>query len=141
MEIEVPLEWDLIVTGRKTELRSPKPLLDPDVEGPCMVMLHHNGKYVPFVLEEVWREELADVTESDAVAEGFDSLASFKRHWVSKTGVVHFSPVERVWGYALAGPWDPDDFARDHMKTGSENSSFATAVLALVDYLYPTTMK
>jgi len=141
MEIASSLEWDLLVAGSKTEIRSPRPLLDPDTEAPTIVMLHHDGKYSPFVLSTIWREELKDITDGDAQAEGFDSLAAFKRHWCSKTGSIHFSPLERVWGYEFDSEWDPACFMVDCMKPGMERNTSVEAVMGLIESLYPTTMR
>jgi len=141
IDIASSLEWDLLLTGAKTEIRSPRPLLDPSVDAPAIVMLHHGGKYAPFVLSTIWREELKDVNDDDAKSEGFDSIAAFKRHWCSKTGAVHYSPLERVWGYEFDREWDPDDFMVDCMKPGMGNSAQVEAIMRLVDSLYPTTMR
>lgn len=131
MNIENSLEWDLIRSGSKTEIRSPKPLLNPDVTAPVIVMLHHDGNYAPFVIADIWKEELSSVDVDDAKAEGFDSLAAFKRHWCSKTNSHHFSNSERVWGYSFAGHLDTND-----LFDGDEDT-YSIAVRKVVEALYP----
>lgn len=140
MDVDNPLEWDMLITGHKEEIRSPKPLIGTEIEAPTMVMIHHGGRYAPFFLTESWQEELHEVDDDDAKAEGFDSLASFKRHWSNKTGSTHFSMMSRVWGYHLIPFLSPDEIENGISVVLGLEYNCVKAITSIICDLYPSDM-
>lgn len=136
LDIDNSVDWNALTLGSKLVYRSPDPVIDPEIcKPPMLVMVRRLTRFHPFVLESCWRGELGDITEDDALEEGYDSLASFKRGWMSRTGSNHFSLSSHYWGYRFADEWNPDNL-RGLLRTES-NDPALDAVLNLVHFLYP----
>lgn len=62
------------------------------------------------VLEETWKEPLGAISPESLKAEGFESLAQFRRYWMKRTRR-QFRPAALITCYRVR-PWEPDDERR-----------------------------
>ena len=59
------------------------------------------------VLEKVWREPLGAISPESLEAEGFESFAAFRRHWVIREKR-YFPPLRMTTAYRVR-PWTDAD--------------------------------
>jgi hypothetical protein len=88
--VRVPSDdWHAVKGGYKREIRSRQSSLaalhDLSLPLPCVAYrLHPHYGYdaVLMVLEAVWREPLGAISEESIAAEGYPTMAQFRRAWV-----------------------------------------------------------
>lgn len=131
MDIDDPLEWDLITSGNKSRVTSKHRLLPPECVDPCIVMARHREYAIPLLVLFIERGELMEkLNNKECSLEGFASQAVWKRHWCRKTGSGHYTPTEKAWFYYFR-----------RWKGESENlddQDVYESVMSIVHSLYPT---
>lgn len=58
------------------------------------------------VLLKMWREPLGAITEESLAAEGFASVAEFRRYWMARERR-RFTPTRMITAYVIR-PWEGD---------------------------------
>lgn len=118
--LRVPtVEWPAIKRGIKREFRTglghnKTPKLW-DVKTPTPVVAYtvsQRGVYDQqlMVLEAAWQEPLGAISPESLAAEGFATLAEFRRHWMRRERK-RFPATRQVFVCRLR-PWAPDDRQR-----------------------------
>lgn len=121
LTLKVPrVDWAAVIAGAKTQFRAcgrGYPTFDK-VELPRPVVLYSRQ---PFraepetriaVLENVYKEPLAAITDEGLAAEGVADLAEFRRYWIERhTRGGGFKPLAIVNVYCIA-LWQDDDLER-----------------------------
>lgn len=112
--LRVPVnEWNRVKRGAKSEFRAApgaqSQLLSVTPPMPVVAYsVNRQGRHdaALMVLEAMWREPLGAISEPSLAAEGFESLAEFRRHWVV-TYRKRFTPTRIVTVYRVR-PWRVD---------------------------------
>lgn len=103
-------EWTRVKRGVKREFRSAPGAQSQllAVRPPMPVVAYsvdrqgrHDARLM--VLEKMWREPLGAISPESLAAEGFSSLAEFRRHWIL-TNRKRFTPT-RVYAVYVVRPW------------------------------------
>lgn len=95
------VEWSLLLSDRKRELRTTQKLVGRPLPAPRLVMGNYGDSFVPFVFLGMKQQVLGDMTDDDARAEGMADLEAFKDHWMRCLGHAYFPVHERVRVYTL----------------------------------------
>lgn len=106
-------DWAAIKLGHKREFRlTGKALLGLQCPTPVVLYTDRNDRYehVMVVLEETRREALGSISPTSLEAEGFPSIAHFRRYWMGRTKR-HFRPLDVCSVYRVR-PWEPADEER-----------------------------
>lgn len=101
MPIDSDIEWAMLLSEAKVQVRSKERLLPPTVKPAAIVMCQNGTSFVPFVVTHCRRQVLDDMTEEDFAAEGFAERDAFKNFWNMKNRQAFYSPHERVYVYHL----------------------------------------
>lgn len=114
--LRVPYQdWAAVKIGAKTEFRNSgqgvTQAWNVKTPAPVVGFRSERGGLQPdarlLVLEKTWREALAALTQESLEAEGFPSMAHFRRYWMQRTRR-RFAPLEEVQVYRVR-PFHPDD--------------------------------
>lgn len=115
--LRVPSEdWILVSRGGKREFRASTKAVSNlwSVEPPTPVVAYRvrpgpTGGYDSklMVLEDKWLEPLGAITPESLAAEGFDSMAEFRRYWMRREKR-RFMPTRKVTVYRVR-LWTPED--------------------------------
>lgn len=109
--LRVPgVDWSKIKGGFKREFRlTGSALLGLQCPTPVVLYVERNGVYehVVMVLEEARREALGSISPASLEAEGFPSIAHFRRYWMARTKR-RFRPLDTCSVYRVR-PWRPSD--------------------------------
>jgi hypothetical protein len=103
-------DWSKIKLGVKREFRlTGSALLGLQCPTPVVVYTNRNGQYeqVVMVLEATWRETLGAISPASLEAEGFPSVAHFRRYWMGRTKR-RFRPLDTCSVYRVR-PWRDSD--------------------------------
>lgn len=118
--LRVPtMDWVVVTRGIKKEFRaSPRAVSKLwSVDPPTPVVAYrvrsgpaggHDAKLM--VLEEKWLEPLGAISPASLEAEGFESIAEFRRYWMQREKR-RFAPTRMVTVYRVR-PWHYTDRAR-----------------------------
>lgn len=121
--LRVPLlDWPAVKRGRKTEFRAssgPTKTQPWAVKTPSPVVAYAVGRRGEhdcklMVLERAWLEPLGAITPESLAAEGFASLAEYRRYWVQREHK-RFQPTRQTIAYRIRdwrGAADEELFAR-----------------------------
>jgi hypothetical protein len=128
-----PAEWAAVKIGVKREFRAGcgKHSALWNVQTPTPAVAYtvsriSGHRSALMVLEDVWREPLGAISPESLAAEGFESIAEFRRHWIARE---HRSfPPLRVTTVYRVRPW-----------TAADNREMADALLRRLyaDFLPP----
>lgn len=109
--LKVPgADWTSIKRGYKREFRlTGKALLGLQCPTPVVLYTERNGTYdqTVMVLEATWREALGSISPASLEAEGFPTIAHFRRYWMQRTKK-HFRPLDVCSVYRVR-QWRPSD--------------------------------
>lgn len=103
-------DWVAIKRGFKREFRlTGSALLNLQCPTPVVVYTTRNGGYEEtlMVLESARREQLGAISPDSLQAEGFASVAHFRRYWMSRTNK-RFRPLDTCSVYRVR-PWTDSD--------------------------------
>lgn len=103
-------DWAAIRRGFKREFRlTGQALLNLQTPTPVVVYTTRNGGYeeILMVLESAHREALGAISPTSLQAEGFPSVAHFRRYWMQRTGK-RFRPLDICSVYRVR-PWTDAD--------------------------------
>lgn len=118
--LRVPaVDWIAVTRGAKREFRaSPKAVSNLwSVDPPTPVVAYrvrggpaggHDAKLM--VLEDKWLEPLGAISPESLKAEGFESVAEFRRYWMAREKR-RFMPTRMVTAYRVR-PWTDGDRER-----------------------------
>lgn len=116
--LRVPADdWAKVKNGNKTEFRaggghSVTQLWNVVCPTPVVAwMARRNERYESalMVLEATWQEMVGAISEESLAAEGFPSMAHFRRYWMARTQQ-RFRPLQKVQVYRVR-PMVADDEA------------------------------
>lgn len=117
-------DWIAVSRGRKREFRASHSACSAlwDVKTPTPVVAYrvkriggqpdYEAKLM--VLERRWQEPLGAISKESLEAEGFESLAEFRRYWMRRERR-HFTPTRMVTCYRVRtfnADEDPDEMGR-----------------------------
>lgn len=104
-------DWIAVTRGDKPEFRaSPRAVSKLwSIEPPTPVVAYrhspaHGYDHSLMVLEQMWIEPLGAISEESLEAEGFESLAEFRRYWMQREKTL-FKPTRKVTVYRVR-PWE-----------------------------------
>lgn len=107
-------EWAAVTVGVKREFRAScgkhSALWNVPTPTPAIAYtIDTFGRYdsAIMVLERVWREPLGSITPESLAAEGFASIAEFRRHWMDREHRA-FPPFRMTTVYRVR-PWTESD--------------------------------
>lgn len=106
-------DWQLVTRGHKREFRAASGrgsgLHFVETPTPVVAYMERRGKYESrlMVLEERRTEPLGAITEESLRAEGFETLAEFRRYWMKRERR-RFLPTRDCVVYRVR-PWQPGD--------------------------------
>lgn len=112
-------DWIAVTRGIKKEFRaSPRAVSKLwSVDPPTPVVAYrvrsgpaggHDARLM--VLEDKWLEPLGAISPASLAAEGFESIAEFRRYWMQREKR-RFAPTRMVTAYRIR-PWEDGDRAR-----------------------------
>lgn len=115
MFLRVPrAEWSAVTVGAKREFRAAcgkhSALWSVRFPTPAVAYtIDAFGRYDSsmMVLDDVWREPLGAISAASLVAEGYESIAEFRRHWMAREHR-RFPPLRMTAVYRIR-PWTLDD--------------------------------
>lgn len=109
-------EWPAVKRGVKREFRSgvgpgkTQRMWTVKFPAPAVAYtVNHRGEYDArlMVLERAWQEPLGAISPESLAAEGFETLAEFRRHWMRREHS-RFLPTRMVFAYRVR-PWREED--------------------------------
>ena len=104
--VRVPhAEWNAVKLGYKREFRTNTSVSLFAVQTPTIVVAYAIdtlGRYEAklMVLEELWQEPLGAISPESLTAEGFATLAEFRKHWMSREHR-RFRPTRNIFVYRV----------------------------------------
>ena len=107
-------DWPAVKNGIKREFRGGRGASSRtfNVECPTPVVAYcirapNDYEARVMVLTNTWQEPLGAISDQSLAAEGFDTLAAFRRYWMLRERK-RFQPTRMVFVYQVR-PWEPDD--------------------------------
>lgn len=106
-------DWPAVSRGKKREFRGSRGntsglhFVNPPT--PVVAYTVRQGQYQAklMVLEKRWSEQLGAISDESLAAEGFKSLAEFRRYWMMRERR-RFMPTREVVAYRVS-PFEPGD--------------------------------
>lgn len=109
-------DWINVTRGVKREFRAGSGACSAlwSVEPPMPVVAYrvhkvHGYEAKLMILVRKWQEPLGAISAASLEAEGFESLAEFRRYWMGREKR-RFTPTRMVMAYRVR-PWEPEDKA------------------------------